>query len=194
MACLQISYPPLHRLKIKCGAKCSLCGKSQPTVTLYLNGCSVALEQGRYNWRYDSILSTISSILRAYSLAEDTIYADREHLPSTIFPSILVTPLKQTECLCIKTILQLFISLICSMTTNLVAAHSRKRNKEVILRHGKTRLDSGLQNPRDGILGHYQKEMCPLSLDLHQGSTWDLLDHCVKAAISCSYRIFLARK
>ena len=53
----------LRRWKIQCGAKCSLCGNSRPTVAHILNGCSVALEQGRYTWRHDCVLSTSTSIL-----------------------------------------------------------------------------------------------------------------------------------
>ena len=47
-----------------------------------------------------------------------------------------------------------------------------------------------------GSLGHYQKEMRPLlssPLDLPKGPTRDLLDRCAKAAISCSYQIFVTR-
>ena len=53
----------LRRWKIQCGAKCTLCGNSQPTVAHILNGCTVALEQGRYTWRHDCVLSTITSAL-----------------------------------------------------------------------------------------------------------------------------------
>ena len=38
----------LLRWKIQCGAKCHLCGNTQPTTAHILNGCPIALEQGRY--------------------------------------------------------------------------------------------------------------------------------------------------
>ena len=36
--------------------KCCLCGYSKPTLKHVLNGCPMALKQGRYTWRHDSIL------------------------------------------------------------------------------------------------------------------------------------------
>ena len=36
--------------------KCTLCGFSKPTLKHVLNGCPMALKQGRYTWRHDSIL------------------------------------------------------------------------------------------------------------------------------------------
>ena len=36
--------------------KCCLCGYSKPTLKHVLNGCTMALKQGRYTWRHDSIL------------------------------------------------------------------------------------------------------------------------------------------
>ena len=38
----------------------SLCGNSRPTVAHVLNGCPMALEQGRYTWHHDCVLSTIN--------------------------------------------------------------------------------------------------------------------------------------
>ena len=70
--------------KIQCGAKCSLCGNSQPTVAHILNGCPVALEQG--TWRHDCPLSTITSALRCHIPAETTIYADLPNLRATEHP------------------------------------------------------------------------------------------------------------
>ena len=36
--------------------KCCLCGFSNPTLKHILNGCSMALKQGRYTWKHESIL------------------------------------------------------------------------------------------------------------------------------------------
>jgi len=174
-----------------------------------LNGCSVALEQGRYTWHHDCILSTITSALRCHIPAETSIYADlpnltaTEHPPSTIPPSILVTPLKPDLVLLHKGDNQAtVIELTCSTNTksNLAAAHSRKQNKGAygilfsdMANQGWT-VDNGMLEI--GSLGHYHREMCPLlssALGLPKRPTQDLLDCCAKAAISCSYRIFLAR-
>ena len=198
----------LRRWKIQCRAKCSLCGNSRPTVAHILNGCSVALEQGRYTWRHDCVLSTSTSMLRSYLSTETTIYADlpnqraTEHPPSTIPPSILVTPLKPDLVLLYKDKQATVIELTCPMNTksNLVAARSRKQNKEVYGILFSDMANQGwtvdYETLEIGSLGHYQKEMRPLlssALDLPKGPTRDLLDRCAKATISCSYQIFLAR-
>ena len=185
----------LHRWKIQCGVKCTLCGNSQPAVAHILNGCPVALEQGRYIWCHDCVLSTITSALNNHPPlppAETTIYADlpnlraTEHPPSTIPQSILVTPLKQDLVLLHNGDNQAtVIELTCSTITksNLVAAHSRKQNKEA---YGIPISDMANQNwtvdyetLEVGSIGHYQREMCPLLssvLDLSERSTQDLIN------------------
>ena len=46
--------------------KCCLCGFSNPTLKHILNGCSVALKQGRYTWRHDSILQHLVEDLKSF--------------------------------------------------------------------------------------------------------------------------------
>ena len=124
----------LQPWKIQCVAKCPLCGNSRSTVAHVLNGCPVALEQGRYTWRHDCVLSTITSALRPYIPTETTIYADlpnlraTEHPPSTIPPSIVVTPLKPDLVLLRKDNQVTVIELTCptNTKTNLAEARSRK--------------------------------------------------------------------
>ena len=189
----------LRRWKIQCGAKCSLCGNSRPTVAHILNGCSVELEQGRYTWRHDCVLSTSTSILRSYLSTETTIYADlpnqraTEHPPSTIPPSILVTPLKPDLVLLHKDKQATVIELTCPMNTksNLVAARSMARKRFMGFYSHSDMANQGwtvdYETLEIGSLGHYQKEMHPLlssALDLPKGPTRDLLDRCTKAAIS----------
>ena len=38
---------------------CVLCGRVNPTLRRVLTGCPVALNQGRYTWRHDSVLKRI---------------------------------------------------------------------------------------------------------------------------------------
>jgi len=197
----------LRRWKIQCGAKCPLCGNSRPTVAHILNGCPVALEQGRYTWRHDCVLSTITSALRRYIPTETTIHADlpnlraTEHPPSTIPPSILVTPLKPDLVLLHNGDNQAtVIELTCSTNTksNLAAARSRKQNKEAYEILFSDMINQGwtvdYETLEMGSPDHYQRETRPLlssALDLPKRPTQDLLDRCAKAAISCSYHISL---
>ena len=46
--------------------RCCLCGFSNPTLKHILNGCSMALKQGRYTWRHDSILLHLSGELHSF--------------------------------------------------------------------------------------------------------------------------------
>ena len=135
----------------------------------------------------------------SYLSTETTIYADlpnqraTDHPPSTIPPSILVTPLKPDLVLLYKDKQATVIELTCPMNTksNLVAARSRKQNKEVYGILFSDMANKGwtvdYETLEIGSLGHYQKEMRPLlssALDLPKGPTRDLLDRCAKAAIS----------
>ena len=166
-------------------------------------------EQGRYSWRHDCVLSTITSVLRCHIPVETTISllcrpsqfkSYRTPLPhSTIPPSILVTPLKPDLVLLHNgddhtTV----IELTCSTNTKSVG-RSRKQNKEAYGILFSAMANKGWTVDYEtldmGYLGHYQRETCLLlssALDLSKRPTQDLLDHCAKAAISCSYHIFLA--
>ena len=55
--------------------RCPFCGNIQ-TLLHVLSGCSVALDQGRYTWRHDSVLLSIASTVRDFLGAGFTIYAD----------------------------------------------------------------------------------------------------------------------
>ena len=46
--------------------RCCLCGFSNPTLKHILNGCSMALKQGRYTWRHDSILLHLIGELHSF--------------------------------------------------------------------------------------------------------------------------------
>ena len=182
---------------------------SQTTVAHILNGCPVALVQGRYTWCHDCVLSTITSALKDHTPAETTKYACLPNLratkypPNTIPPSILVTPLKPNLVLLHNGDNQAtVIELTCSTNTksNLTAAHSRKQNKEAYGILFSDMANQGwtvdYETLEVGSIGHYQREMRLLlssALDLPKRPTQDLLNRCAKAAISCSYHIFLAR-
>ena len=46
--------------------KCALCGFNNPTLKHTLNGCPMALKQGRYTWRHDSILLCLVGELQTF--------------------------------------------------------------------------------------------------------------------------------
>ena len=62
----------LCRWKIQTNPRCPLCNSRSPTALHILNGCPVALNQGRYTWRHDSVLSCLSPNLEN----DQRLYAD----------------------------------------------------------------------------------------------------------------------
>ena len=76
---------------------CSLCGSHTFTTKYILNACPVALSQGQYSWRHDSILKKILLILRQNFVERGNLYGDldafraNENPPSTVPPDLLPT-------------------------------------------------------------------------------------------------------
>jgi len=85
----------LCRWHIQTGA--TPCLSPCPTSHRVLNGCPVALQQGRYNYHHDAVLSCLLAELQA-CLNNIEIFADLEDKcasdspPTTIPPAILVSP------------------------------------------------------------------------------------------------------
>ena len=74
--------------------KCHLC-KNRDSTLQCLNGCNIALDQGRYTWRYDNILRYIvnsveKSSFKVYNYIPGYETSNLGSLP----PSLTVTPLK----------------------------------------------------------------------------------------------------
>ena len=93
----------LHRWKIQSDPSCTNCGNRPCTVNHVLNHCSTALNQGRYTWRHDSVLSHLVKILKSHLPSDNIIYADlpgyrASDTPLAQFHSrLLLQPLAQTS-------------------------------------------------------------------------------------------------
>lgn len=74
-------------------AECPLCGAKQCTLFHILAGCKVALTDGRYTWRHDSVLLTLKPVLQRQ--------LDKQNKPkiasSTLPPDISKSFVKPTE-------------------------------------------------------------------------------------------------
>ena len=72
--------------------KCKLCGRPETTFHV-LSACNVALQQGRFTLRHDSVLNCL---VQAIDTSQYKVYADldgfRTASGGTIPPNILVTP------------------------------------------------------------------------------------------------------
>ena len=87
---------------------CHLCHHSNCTLFHILNGCNYSLQSGRYNWRHDQTLKTITSGLMTFiDLANERQYGtqDRDYIPTIAFRTADGTayrnpaiPLQKNEC------------------------------------------------------------------------------------------------
>ena len=135
----------LKRMKIQCSSKCYLCSNPRPTTAHILNGCNVALDQGRFTWRHDSVLKVLSSSLkqRVCSKSNDKeLYADLQGYryqnspPTTIPSTILVTPLRPDLVILnnpSKNIHILELTVPTNTTQGIQNACTRKQSKEAYL-------------------------------------------------------------
>ena len=57
-------------------SSCPLCSSPSCTLAHITNFCPVALNQGRYTWRHDSVLSHITNIIKSQTTSSTQIFAD----------------------------------------------------------------------------------------------------------------------
>ena len=76
----------LARWNIITCPKCALCQATQPTTNHMLTGCPVALDQGRYTWRYDSVLQVIIHGLQQHLPDSFKLYADLPGYLASVCP------------------------------------------------------------------------------------------------------------
>ncbi|XP_065903961.1 uncharacterized protein [Dysidea avara] len=77
--------------------KCDLCQAPQPTTNHILTGCPVALDQGMYTWRHDSVLQVLIYRLQQHLSDNYKLYADLSgYLVSVCPPSTIPTNLSST--------------------------------------------------------------------------------------------------
>ena len=118
-------------------SKCPLC-QNTGTLEHILNFCPVALTQKRYNYRHDSVLNHLTSVIIANKPENIEVYADIPGFDlngSTIPPDILVT-LSRPDLVIVnrsnKTVD--ILELTCSFERNILAAHQRKTTKYISLK------------------------------------------------------------
>ena len=70
------TLPTPLNLKYRLDAKCHLCSSNRATTAHILNGCPIAVEQGRYTWRHDSILLKLLKGLKQMLQPVDKLYGD----------------------------------------------------------------------------------------------------------------------
>jgi hypothetical protein len=127
----------LKRWGIRKTEKCELC-KNFSNLEHILNWCPVALNQGRFTWRHDSVLSHMTSELKKGLKGDATIYADLpEHSfnGGTIPPDILTTAQRPDIVIIERKSKRITIlELTCSFEKNIESANQRKAAKYLSLK------------------------------------------------------------
>ena len=187
--------------------KCLLCSWPSPTSAHILNGCATALNQGRYSWRHDSVLKSITTAIQPTPGPSQKLYADLPGLrasnnPPATIPVNLSTSSDRPDLVIISgadvSIVELTIS--ANNFENLRDAKSRKQAKY-------KQLIADLEAREDirsvkyatleiGSLGYH----CPSTIrdlrsacnSLSKQDARILFDQGAKVAIACSYHIFQA--
>ena len=81
----------LHQWQNQASSVCRLCKSSRPTIAHILNGCSVALQQGKYTYQHDDILMCLLSDIWLHC-GDAVVYADIDGCRTTISPLATISP------------------------------------------------------------------------------------------------------
>ena len=130
------TLPTLDNLKRwgkRVNDRCPFCGNIQ-TLLHVLSNCSVSLNQGRYTWGHDSVLSTIIGIIRPCLNPDYRLYSD---LPGygaphggTIPPHVLVTNLRPDIFIVNESLRKAIVfELTCPWDANVQRSHAYKEDK-----------------------------------------------------------------
>ena len=91
------TFDNLKRWGKRVSDRCPFCGNIQ-TLAHVLSNCSVALDQGRFTWRHNSVLSSIIELIRPLLHDGLSLYSDLPGFQAphggTIPPHVLTTALK----------------------------------------------------------------------------------------------------
>ena len=127
----------LKHWRFRVDGSCPLCTSPSPTTLHILNGCPLALSQGRYTWRHDSVLVKLLSTIKMLLSPEDRIYGDlssfraSDNPLATVPPEIVVTSARP-DMVVVRNCEILLIELTVPYNSpeSIANAHSRKEAKE----------------------------------------------------------------
>ena len=130
------TLPSLDNLKRwgkRVSDRCPFCGNTQ-TLLHVLSNCGVALNQGRYTWRHNSVLSNIIAFVKPKLVVGSHLYSD---LPGflapgggSIPPHVLVTNLRPDIFIVNETSREVILfELTCPWDANIDRSHAFKEDK-----------------------------------------------------------------
>ena len=177
--------------------KCQLCGNRETTFHV-LNGCKVALEQKRYNFRHDSIIKYISKCIDPKFQLYCDINGKKTTAGGTIPPSVIVTNLKPDIVILDGGSINIF-ELTCPFTTRIHKAHNLKDDKYAHLETDITSYVPSLNIFEVCSRGLITNENKARLKSLHRFCRksikfTEFLKNISKLSITASYYTFLARK
>ena len=203
------TLPTLDNLKRwgkRVNDRCPFCGNIE-TLLRVLNNCSVSLDQGRYTWRHNSVLTTLIDIISPVLIEGFSFFSDLPGFQAphggSIPPDILTTVLKPDLFLFnLDKREAVIFELTCPWDGNIQRSHDFKEQKYAALvgdlsRDFKVFLFSVEVSARGQIskanrarLKSFAHRCCRDS----RTTTKRLIEKCSKAALLSSYSIFGARK
>ena len=154
----------LARWNIIVSTVCSFCRSSQPTTNHILTGCSIALDEGRYTCRHDSVLQVFFHGLQKNLSSCYKLYANLPgHLASTsplsTVPSSLSSTSSRPDIVLISSDHNILmeLSVVTNTEEHFVAASSRKeaRYSTLLSDLEHTGLSVTLVTIEVGCLGHF---------------------------------------
>ena len=127
------SMDNLKRWGKRTSDRCPFCGNIA-TLAHVLSNCSTALNQGRYTWRHNSVLSSLIDLIRPHLREGMTLFSDMPGYQAphggTIPPHILVTALKPDLVIVNELSQEIIIfELTCPWDSNIVRSHNFKTEK-----------------------------------------------------------------
>ena len=127
------SMDNLKRWGKRVSDRCAFCGNTQ-TLAHILSNCNVALDQGRFTWRHDSVLRTIIEVISPSLSSGMRLFSDMDGFLApgggSIPPNILVTALRPDIFIVDEASrIAVVFELTCPWDTNINRSHEYKENK-----------------------------------------------------------------
>ena len=127
------TFDNLKRWGKRTNSRCPFCGNIQ-TLLHVLSNCNIALDQGRYTWRHNSVLMTIIDCIRSSLDGRFSLYSDLDGFQAphggSIPPDVLVTRLKPDLFLVDESAREVvLLELTCPWDDNISRSHDFKQEK-----------------------------------------------------------------
>ena len=200
------TFDNLKRWGKRTNDRCPFCGNIQ-TLLHVLSNCGVALDQGRYTWRHNSVLATIIRIICPALFDGTVLYSDMPEFQAphggTIPPDLLVTNLKP-DLFIFNEVSRFAVvfELTCPWDANIERSHSYKEEKYAALVADLSRNYKVFHfSVEISVRGHVTKanknrlkSLAYKCCNNAKQTTKSLINSASKAALLSSYSIFSARK